>query len=112
MKLTKEKLLNIWNTETEDEMCWAAYIADLILSFLDSLQFRCVGHYTKAFPFILFKFLLIADLCMRMKKQTLVILCQHNCVSILIYNLTWMLKMIIVSLKLPLEILAETICNG
>lgn len=39
-----------------------AYVTDLILGLLDSLEFRCVCHHTEASALVLLKLLLIAHL--------------------------------------------------
>lgn len=38
------------------------HVADLILSLFDSLQLRGVGHHAEAFPLVLLKLLLVANL--------------------------------------------------
>lgn len=39
-----------------------AYVTDLVLGLLDSLEFRCICHHTEAFALVLLKLLLVAHL--------------------------------------------------
>lgn len=43
-----------------------AYITDLVLGLLDSLEFRCVCHYAEAFALVLLKLLLVAHLTLEL----------------------------------------------
>lgn len=47
-----------------------AYITDLVLGLLDSLEFRCVCHYAEAFALVLLKLLLVAHLEDRSRRKT------------------------------------------